>query len=141
MTAMPVPCHLETSNCIGADSLSVSITYTATDEEEKKNTTSGIFATGNMSAILPILYFARPGLRITPRFTVYTHGNIQLAEDPAAELSSTPQQIKVDAQKITRFVKVSNRAELIIHLDDGTQKTESFPAHKPQTKPKDSFAQ
>ena len=110
--------------------------------EERGAPSSGILAVGDVTSVALALHFARQALRLTPEVTVYTHGNEQLAQDLTTEIKLTSTlQIKVDSRRISKLVKGSNKAEIVLQFDDGTEKTEGFLAHKPHTLLRGPFAE
>jgi gliotoxin/aspirochlorine biosynthesis thioredoxin reductase len=72
--------------------------------------------------------------------TIYTHGNQQLGKELEDVLKTAPAPMKVDVRKISKIVKAPERAQVILHFDDGSRKTEAFLAHKPKTKLRGSLA-
>lgn len=100
-----------------------------------------MLALGDTGAVVPALHFARQGLRISKQVTLYTNGNEQLAKDLQTALDAAPAPMIVDSRKITKLVKVPERARITIQFDDGTEKTEGFLAHKPKFRLKGDLAQ
>jgi pyruvate/2-oxoglutarate dehydrogenase complex dihydrolipoamide dehydrogenase (E3) component len=95
---------------------------------------SGIIAEGDCGSVVVALHIARQALRLSKETTMYTLGNEQLAADIAAAIGATAApRMKVDARAISKLVKVPERAEVTIHFDDGTTKTEGYMVHKPKT--------
>jgi thioredoxin reductase len=73
-------------------------------------------------------------LRISKEVTIYTHGNLQLAEDIKTTLETSPAPMKVDPRKVVKLEKAPSRSEIVLHFEDGLRTTEGFLAHKPQSK-------
>lgn len=71
---------------------------------------------------------------MTKQVTLYTHGDIQLANKLKEALEAAPAPMTIDTRKITRLVKGRERAQVELHFADGTAKTEAFIAHKSQVK-------
>ncbi|KAI5927183.1 FAD/NAD(P)-binding domain-containing protein [Camillea tinctor] len=109
--------------------------------EEKGTPSAGMLAEGDTSTAVVALHLARQALRMSDRVTLYTNGNEQLAKDLADALEAAPAPMAVEPRKITKLVKAPERAQITIHLDDGTSKTEAFLAHKPKTTLRGSLAQ
>lgn len=93
---------------------------------------SGIIADGEIANVVVSLHVARQALRLSKETTIYTLGNEQLATDITAATTTAP-QMKVDSRPIKKLVKAPERAEVIIHFEDGTTKTEGYLVHKPKT--------
>lgn len=64
--------------------------------------------------------------------TIYTHGNDALAKELETSLAAGTVPMKVEPRKITRLVKAHEGSRVVVHLEDGTTKTEAFVAHKPK---------
>ena len=85
------------------------------------------------AAAAAAVHFARQSLRLSKEVTVYTQGDEQLTSDLKATLESPPiPQMKIESRRITKFVKGAKGAEVILHFEDETTKTEGFIAHKPK---------
>ena len=79
------------------------------------------------------LHVARQNLRLSEKVTMYTNGDEKLASEIKAKLEKRPvSAMKVESRRISKLEKGPNRAEVIVHLEDGTTKTEGFIAHKPR---------
>ncbi|KUI59136.1 hypothetical protein VP1G_06425 [Cytospora mali] len=100
-----------------------------------------MLAEGDTGAVVPALHFARQALRMSKQVTLYTNGNEQLAKQLTDALEAAPAPMKVDSRKITKLVKGPERAQVTLHLEDGTSTTEAFLEHKPKTKLSGSLAQ
>ena len=88
---------------------------------------------GGAAIAAAAMHFARQSLRLSKEVTVYTHGNEQLTSDLLAALENPlVPQINVDSRRITEFVKGTKGADVILHFEDGSTKTEGFIAHKPK---------
>ena len=102
--------------------------------EERGCESSGILCIDEAAAVPPSLHFARQALRLGESVTMYTHGNQELASALQSALESPPvPAMKVDSRRIAKFTKGPSKAEVIIHFEDGTTKTEAFIAHKPKS--------
>ncbi|KAH8888272.1 FAD/NAD(P)-binding domain-containing protein [Thozetella sp. PMI_491] len=101
--------------------------------EEKGASTSGMLAQGDVNNVVVALHFARQALRLSDHVTLYTDGNEQLSSDLQNALDAAPAPMAVDSRKITRLEKGPERAQVVLHFEDGTSKTEAFLAHKPST--------
>lgn len=71
---------------------------------------------------------------MTKQVTLYTHGNVQLANELTEALKAAPAPMNIDSRKIVRMVKGQERAQVDLHFEDGTAKTEAFVAHKSHVK-------
>ena len=109
--------------------------------EEKGTKSSGVLALGDIAAVLPALHFARQGLRLSKEINIYTHGNEDLAKSLKEALENSPAAMNVDSRRIQKLSKAPHGAELVIHFEDGSKKTEGFLAHKPKGQMRGSFAQ
>lgn len=70
--------------------------------------------------------------------SIYTNGNEQLGEDirkVLIERGEPEGDIRVDNRKITRLARDPESSGIIVHLDDGETKTESFLVHQAHTRP------
>ncbi|RYP88553.1 hypothetical protein DL769_000249 [Monosporascus sp. CRB-8-3] len=108
--------------------------------EETGAASSGILAIGDVGAVGSALHFARQTLRISRRVTIYTNGDEDLAKELTATLESAPAPMTVDSRNIAEFVKGPKDAEIIVHFEDATSKTEEFLAHKPKHKLRGNLA-
>jgi thioredoxin reductase len=77
---------------------------------------------------------ARQALQLSKQVTIYTHGNKELADEITKTLEGSTAPMKVDARKISKFQKAPEKAEIILHFDNGESTTEGFLAHKPRSK-------
>jgi thioredoxin reductase len=100
-----------------------------------------MLAEGNTGAVVPAFRFARQALRMIKQVTLYTNGNEQLADELRADLHAAPAPLKVNLKKIAELIKSPERARITLCLDDGTNITEVFLAHKPKTKLRGVLAQ
>ena len=93
-----------------------------------------MLAEGETSFTLTAPHLARMNLHFSETLTLYTNGNVQLAEDiKAALIQSTEALMYVESRHIVKSMKSLKGSEITIHFDDGSQKTERFLAHKPKT--------
>jgi hypothetical protein len=92
-----------------------------------------MLAQGDTNAVIPALHFARQASRMAEQVTLYTNGKGQLGKDLTDALDAKPAPMKVDPRKITKLVKVPERAKITFHFDDDKSTTEAFLAHKPKT--------
>lgn len=70
--------------------------------------------------------------------SIYTNGNEQLGRDVRKVLMERGEpegEIRVDDRKITRLTRDSESPGIIVHLEDGEVKAESFLVHQPHTRP------
>lgn len=89
-----------------------------------------MLAAGDASDIVVCLHIARQALHMTKQVTLYTHGNIQLANELTQALKAAPEPMTIDSRKIVQMVKGPERARVDLHFEDGTAKTDAFLAHK-----------
>lgn len=78
---------------------------------------------------------------MTKRVTLYSHGDIQLTNELTKALEAAPAPMTVDSRKIVRMVKSPERAQVELHFEDGTTKTEAFLAHKSHVKLRGKLAE
>ncbi|KAF7918544.1 uncharacterized protein EAE98_009787 [Botrytis deweyae] len=108
--------------------------------EERDVPSSGILAEGEIANVVVSLHVARQALRLSKETTIYTLGNEKLAIDITAATATAP-TMKVDSRPIKKLTKGSERAEVIIHFEDGTTKVEGYLVHKPKTVLRGDLAQ
>lgn len=102
--------------------------------EERGQQSSGILAIDPLVTGSSALHHARSALRITQSCTVYTNGSKDIASDVNAQMTpQTEGRIKVDARKIKRLEKGSEKAQVTLHFEDGSTVTEAFLAHMPRS--------
>ncbi|KAK3689457.1 hypothetical protein B0T22DRAFT_440937 [Podospora appendiculata] len=92
--------------------------------KEKGTPSAGMLAQDDVSSVLVALHFARQALCMTDN----------LAQDLQAALDAAPAPTAVDARKISRLSEAPQRAQVTLHFDDGSFRTEAFLAHKPRSK-------
>jgi thioredoxin reductase len=109
--------------------------------EESGAESSGMLAEGDTGAVIPALHFARQGLTISKHVRLYTNGNEQLASDLNAALAAAPAPMAVDSRKITKIEKGQQRSQVILRLEDGSETTEAFLAHKPKFRLRGNLAE
>lgn len=102
--------------------------------EEKGAPSSGVLAVGDASDIVVCLHVARQALRMTKQVTLYTHGNTGFTDELTKALEAAPAPMIIDSRKIVKMVKMPERAQVNLHFEDGTTKTEAFIAHKSHVK-------
>jgi thioredoxin reductase len=108
--------------------------------EERDAVSSGILCDGDVGSVPIALHLARQALRLSKEVTMYTLGNEQLANDITSAVASVP-QMKVDSRVVKKLVKGPNRADVILHFEDGTTTTEGFLTHKPKFRQRSPFAE
>lgn len=109
--------------------------------EETGTPSAGVLAEGEASNITICLHLARQALRMSKQVTLYTHGSTQLAKELAEFFTTAPAPVTINARKIVRMVKASERARVELHFEDGTAKTEAFLAHRPHIKLRSALAE
>lgn len=104
--------------------------------EEKDTPSAGVLATGDLANPVPALHFARQVLRMSQSVTLYTDGNESFAKDLEAVLEAAPEKapVKIDTRKLSKLSKGPERAQVMLHFDDGASATEAFLASKPKTR-------
>lgn len=100
-----------------------------------------MLAEGDTGNVLVALHFARQALRISKQVTLYTNGNEELAKQLEEALAKAPAPMTVDSKKIKKLAKGPERSQIVLHLEDGTSRTEAFLAHKPKTRLRGSLHQ
>lgn len=106
--------------------------------EERGSSSAGILAIGDLSSPLHSLFVSRFANRLAEKITIYTNGNATATEEIQAALSAlkptskTAQNVTINSQKIVKFVKGSEKADVEVHLEDGSVKVEGFLAHVPK---------
>lgn len=93
-----------------------------------------MLAEGDTGNILVTLHFAHQALRLAAQATLYTNGDEALAQQLSDALEATLATMTIDAGKIKRLVKGPERAQVVLQFEDGTSRTEAFPAHEPKTR-------
>jgi gliotoxin/aspirochlorine biosynthesis thioredoxin reductase len=86
------------------------------------------------------MHIAHNAAQLASTVTIYTHANPSLFSSMSAAASKKPTRFKVDDRKIVQLVKAPNGADVVVHLEDGTQKTEGFLVHRPFTEVNGPFA-
>lgn len=71
---------------------------------------------------------------MTKQVTLYTHGNTKVMGELTEALKAAPAPMIIDPRKIIKMVKSPERAQVTLHFEDGTMKTEAFVAHKSHVK-------
>ncbi|CZT23705.1 related to thioredoxin reductase [Ramularia collo-cygni] len=101
--------------------------------EERGTPQAAILAVEDMGDVMHSIAVGCMAQRLADSVTILTHGNTALTEevkDQAAE-----KNLKVDARRIARFVKVPNHpSDVIVEFEDGSKETFGFVAHKPRSK-------
>lgn len=106
--------------------------------EERDSPSAGILAIGDLSSPLHSLFVSRFANRLASKITIYTNGNASATEEIQNALSAlkptskTAQNVTINSQKILRFVKGAEKADVEVHLEDGSVKVEGFLAHNPK---------
>lgn len=70
------------------------------------------------------VHLAHTARRFTPNVTIYTDGAEELGEK--VKLALKDNKFKVDTRRVVRLEKASEKAEVILHLGDGTEIREGF---------------
>lgn len=71
-----------------------------------------MLAKNNTKAVIPTLYFARLGLRLTKEVTLYTNGSEKLASELIRTLEEHPYAITVNITRVIKLIEGSNRSEI-----------------------------
>lgn len=106
--------------------------------EERGAESAGILAIGHLEMPMMALFVSRFANRLANKVTIYTNDNatvtagIQSAISELKSTSKTAQNVSIDPRRITRFVKGTKNADIVVHFDDGTSKTEAFLGHAPK---------
>ena len=92
-----------------------------------------MLAVGDCGAVGTALHLARQNLQLSETVTLYTHGDEKLASELESALQNPPvPRMRVEPRRIAKFEKGSVKAEVVVHFEDGSSKTEGFVAHKPK---------
>jgi thioredoxin reductase len=84
------------------------------------------------------LFVTRFANRLAQNVTIYTNGNatattaFHTALSELKPTSKTAKSVTVESQKIVKIVKGNKKAEVVVHLQDGSVRTEGFLAHAPK---------
>lgn len=108
--------------------------------ESRGAPSAGVLAIGTGADVMPAMHVAHNAAQLASCVTIYTNANPPLFESMQAAASKKPQKFKVDNRKIVKLVKSPNGADVIVHLEDGTEKTEGFLVHRPFTEVNGPFA-
>jgi pyruvate/2-oxoglutarate dehydrogenase complex dihydrolipoamide dehydrogenase (E3) component len=86
------------------------------------------------------MHAAQQATQLTKKVVIYTNGNEDLASQFVAAFNGSS-VFSADSRKIKKLVKGPHKADVNMHFEDGTEKTEAFLGHAPITKAKGSFAE
>lgn len=86
------------------------------------------------------MHVARYATSLSKKVNIYTNGNKELARQFAAHIKDSP-VFQVDARKIRKLTMGSKDPEIIIFFEDGSEETEGWLNHAPQTNAKGPFAE
>jgi thioredoxin reductase len=100
----------------------------------------GVLAIGTGADVMQAMHVAHNAAQLASTVTIYTHGNPALCARMSAAASKKPARFKVDDRRVVRLVKGPDAADVVVHLDDGAQKTEAFLVRRPLTEANGPFA-
>jgi thioredoxin reductase len=86
------------------------------------------------------MHVAHNAAQLSSTVTIYTNDDASLSSSMSAAASKRPQKFKVDNRKIIKLVKSPAGSDVIVHFEDGTEKTEGFLVHTPFTEVNGPFA-
>jgi thioredoxin reductase len=92
--------------------------------------TAGLLAVDALSNPMQAIALAHDGHKFADNMVIYTDGNADLAKAIGAQL--TTKGITVDDRKIARLDQ-ADKQRVVLHFEDGTQRTEAFLVHRPNT--------
>jgi len=107
--------------------------------EERGSRSCGILAIDALSSLPHAMHVGRHALQLSSSVTFYTNGSGDLAKTLKEALINTP-QMDSDNRVIQKVVKGCHGAEVTIHFEDGSEKTESFLGAVPKMRQKAPFA-
>jgi gliotoxin/aspirochlorine biosynthesis thioredoxin reductase len=87
------------------------------------------------------MHVAHNAAQLASSITIYTNANTSLSSSISAAASKKPQKFKVDDRKVIRLVKGPKQSDVILHFEDGSEKTEGFLVHAPSTEVNGPFAE
>lgn len=101
--------------------------------EERDSEHCGMLAVGPLGGSTPegAWHFVRNCLQLAQNVTVYTNGAEQFAQDINAIAGDAKARVSTDARKISRLEKTRNRAEVLLHFQDGSSTSQAFLMHMP----------
>lgn len=86
------------------------------------------------------MHVARYASQLSKKVNIYTNGNEELASEFVAHIKDSP-VFQVDSRKIKKLVMGAQAPEIIIQFTDGSEVTEGWLNHAPDTKAKGPFAE
>lgn len=107
--------------------------------EDRGAKSSGIIAIDALASVPHAMHAGRHALQLSESVTFYCNGSAELAEKFRNALTKTP-QMTVESRRIRRLVKGSDGGQVIVQLDDGTEKVEAFLGAVPKVKQRGPFA-
>jgi len=110
--------------------------------EDRGGPSVGVLAVDvNLADPFKALHVAHMAGRLAERVRIYTDGNNELASNITGELKSEEVYV-IEPRKVVKLSPSSeNPLSIVVHLEDGTEFTESFIAHTPRTEVNGPFAQ
>ncbi|KAH8773847.1 hypothetical protein F5883DRAFT_413737 [Diaporthe sp. PMI_573] len=106
--------------------------------EYRGSRSAGLLAMGLAGTPFHAAMLVEDAQKFAEIVSVYTNGNEQLGEDirkVLVERGEPEGDIRVDNRRITRLTRDPEGSGIIIQLDDGETKAESFLVHQPHTRP------
>lgn len=106
--------------------------------EERGAASAGVLAIGHLENPDMALFVSRFANRLAQNVTIYTNNNVVATDAIKAVLerlkhsSKMAKSVSVETRTINKFVKGSKDAEIEVHFEDGTRRTEGFLAHTPR---------
>jgi len=108
--------------------------------EVRGGSSAGVLAVTGTADPMRALHVAHNAAQLADSVTIYTNNSPRIFEDISAAASKNP-KFTVDDRKITKLVKGVHEADVIVQLEDGTEKVEGFLVHGPKTEINGPFAE
>ncbi len=86
------------------------------------------------------MHVAHNAAQLASTITIYTNGNPSLSASVEAAAAKKPHKFLVDDRRIVKLVKDPSGSDVIVHFEDGTERTEGFLVHAPLTEVNGPFA-
>lgn len=108
--------------------------------EDRDADSVGVLAVEAFATVSMALHAATDFKRFAKTVMIYTNGSDELFEELARTITN-PQKMKINSQRIKCLEKCGAGGEVMVHLEDGTTRTEGFLGHIPFTKPNGPFVE
>jgi pyruvate/2-oxoglutarate dehydrogenase complex dihydrolipoamide dehydrogenase (E3) component len=86
------------------------------------------------------MHAARHATQLSKKVVIYTNGDEALTAEFVTAFAGSP-VFSADSRKIKKLLKGTEKAQVILQFEDGTEATEAFLGHAPLTKAKGPFTE